>query len=100
MMGLPSGQLSNEYWFPWYNNATPNSMDQGFRIANVDTAGFKVESLMHKTVPAAPAPATRKISRHGSLASGCGMIAEEIMPFSLLLLLATAVVVVWRTNGV
>jgi hypothetical protein len=38
MMGLPKAQLSSEYWFPWYNNATP-SMDQGFRIANVDTSG-------------------------------------------------------------
>ena len=36
MMGLPKEQLSNEYWFPWYNNAVSNSMDQGFRIANVD----------------------------------------------------------------
>ena len=35
MMGLPKEQLSSEYWFPWYNNATPASMDQGFRIANV-----------------------------------------------------------------
>jgi hypothetical protein len=32
MMGLPKELLSTEYWFPWYNNATP-SMDQGFRIA-------------------------------------------------------------------
>ena len=38
MMGLPKWQLSNEYWFPWYNNAAVNSMDQGFRIANVDLA--------------------------------------------------------------
>jgi hypothetical protein len=38
MMGLPKEQLSTEYWFPWYNNASINSMDQGFRIANVDTA--------------------------------------------------------------
>jgi hypothetical protein len=37
MMGLPMEQLSNEYWFPWYNNAVPASMDQGFRIANVST---------------------------------------------------------------
>ena len=27
-------------------------------------------------------PATRKISRHGSRASGCGMIAEVIMPLA------------------
>ncbi|HET9907107.1 MAG TPA: M4 family metallopeptidase, partial [Anaerolineales bacterium] len=37
MMGLPKEQLSNEYWFPWYNNATPASVDQGFRIANVSS---------------------------------------------------------------
>ena len=42
MMGLPREQLSNEYWFPWYNNATP-SMDQGFRIANVDTSGHTIQ---------------------------------------------------------
>jgi hypothetical protein len=33
MMGLPAQALSTEYWFPWYNFAVPNSMDQGFRIA-------------------------------------------------------------------
>jgi hypothetical protein len=38
MMGMPKEQLSNEYWFPWYNNAAVHSMDQGFRIGNVDTA--------------------------------------------------------------
>ncbi|MCI0552705.1 MAG: hypothetical protein L0287_17275, partial [Anaerolineae bacterium] len=32
LMGLPKEQLSDEYWFPWYNNANP-FMDQGFRIA-------------------------------------------------------------------
>ncbi|MCI0553360.1 MAG: hypothetical protein L0287_20625, partial [Anaerolineae bacterium] len=32
MMGLPMEQLSTEYWFPWYNNAVPSSMDQGLRI--------------------------------------------------------------------
>src|SRR5687768_4155174 len=37
MMGLPKEQLSSEYWFPWYNNAAINSMDQGFRIANVSS---------------------------------------------------------------
>src|SRR5687768_800370 len=36
MMGLPKEQLSSEYWFPWYNNAT-TTIDQGFRIANVST---------------------------------------------------------------
>jgi len=40
MMGLPKEQLSLEYWFPWYNNAATNSMDQGFRIANVDPSSF------------------------------------------------------------
>ncbi|HKY53104.1 MAG TPA: cellulase family glycosylhydrolase, partial [Anaerolineales bacterium] len=37
MMGLPTEQLSTEYWFPWYNNTDALSMDQGFRIANLDT---------------------------------------------------------------
>ena len=59
MMGLPKEQLSNEYWFPWYNNAVVNSMDQGFRIANVSTAeentvevwvdGNKVDTLFLAT---------------------------------------------------
>ncbi|HKY55116.1 MAG TPA: hypothetical protein VJM08_12455, partial [Anaerolineales bacterium] len=50
MMGLPKEQLSNEYWFPWYNNASINSMDQGFRIANVDTAsGNTVEVWVGST---------------------------------------------------
>ncbi|HET9909727.1 MAG TPA: glycoside hydrolase domain-containing protein, partial [Anaerolineales bacterium] len=44
LIGLPQEQLSTEYWFPWYNNAVVNSMDQGFRIANVDTtSGNTVE---------------------------------------------------------
>ena len=51
MMGLPKEQLSNEYWFPWYNNAATNSMDQGFRIANVDTAaGNTVEVWVGNTI--------------------------------------------------
>jgi hypothetical protein len=34
MMGLPNEALSNEYWFPWYNNLFMNTiMDQGFRIS-------------------------------------------------------------------
>ena len=38
-MGLPVGQLSTEYWFPWYNNADTNSIDQGFRIAGANFSG-------------------------------------------------------------
>ncbi|HET9905662.1 MAG TPA: hypothetical protein VFQ23_03455, partial [Anaerolineales bacterium] len=34
LMGLPKEQLSTQYLFPWYNNAT-QSMDQGFRVANL-----------------------------------------------------------------
>jgi hypothetical protein len=33
MMALPSHALSTTYWFPWYNNAFPAIMDQGFRIS-------------------------------------------------------------------
>src|SRR5687768_17218839 len=33
MMALPDHALSTTYWFPWYNNAAPSSMNQGFRIA-------------------------------------------------------------------
>ena len=43
MMGLPKEQLSSEYWFPWYNNLSTTSMDQGFRIANVDAAANTVQ---------------------------------------------------------
>jgi hypothetical protein len=44
MMGLPKEQLSSEYWFPWYNNMDTAAMDQGFRIANMDTtSGNTVE---------------------------------------------------------
>ena len=50
MMGLPVEQLSSDYWFPWYNNATPAAIDQGFRIANVDLAsGNTVEVWVGST---------------------------------------------------
>jgi hypothetical protein len=49
MMGLPKEQLSTEYWFPWYNNATTNSMDQGFRIANVDTSDTTIKVMRGTT---------------------------------------------------
>ena len=48
LMGLPVEQLSTEYWFPWYNNATP-SMDQGFRIANVDSAQATIKVMVGTT---------------------------------------------------
>ena len=64
MMGLPKEQLSSEYWFPWYNNAAVNSMDQGFRIANVDTAaGNTVEVWIggthRQTINLGPGGSTR-----------------------------------------
>ena len=46
MMGLPTEQLSTEYWFPWYNNLDTASMDQGFRIANVDTSAHTVKVFL------------------------------------------------------
>ena len=49
MMGLPKEHLSSEYWFPWYNNAAPASMDQGFRIANVDAAANTVQVFVGTT---------------------------------------------------
>src|SRR5688572_24062092 len=49
LMGLPREQLSSEYWFPWYNNAF-RAMDQGFRIANVDTASTTIEVSVGTTV--------------------------------------------------
>jgi len=35
MMGVPAGQVSTKYWFPWYNNVDLNSQ---IRFANVGTA--------------------------------------------------------------
>ena len=49
MMGLPVEQLSSEYWFPWYNNLSINSMDQGFRIANVDVADTTIKVMLGNT---------------------------------------------------
>ena len=49
MMGLPKEQLSTEYWFPWYNNMDTASMDQGFRIANVDTAAHIIRVFVGTT---------------------------------------------------
>ncbi|HKY53438.1 MAG TPA: hypothetical protein VJM08_03990, partial [Anaerolineales bacterium] len=49
MMGLPKEQLSTEYWFPWYNNTDTISMDQGFRIANVDTSPHIVKVFVGAT---------------------------------------------------
>jgi hypothetical protein len=49
MMGLPKEQLSNEYWFPWFNNLDTPSMDQGFRIANVDTSQHTIRVFLGPT---------------------------------------------------
>jgi bacillolysin len=49
MMGLPKEQLSTEYWFPWYNNAT-SSMDQSFRIANMEATSATIEVLVGTTL--------------------------------------------------
>jgi len=40
MMGLPSGQLSNSYTFPWYNNA---DLDSQLRFGNVGTVSTQVK---------------------------------------------------------
>ena len=49
MMGLPKEQLSPEYWFPWYNNTDTASLDQGFRIANVDDTAHTVRVFVGAT---------------------------------------------------
>ena len=49
MMGLPVEQLSTEYWFPWYNNLDVASMDQGFRIANLDTTAHTIQVFVGTT---------------------------------------------------
>jgi hypothetical protein len=32
LMGLPKEQLSNEYYFPWYNFAVPHLLDEQLRF--------------------------------------------------------------------
>src|SRR5688572_6637447 len=49
MMGLPVEQLSSEYWFPWYNNLDSASMNQGFRIANVDSTQTTIKVMLRAT---------------------------------------------------
>jgi len=49
MMGLPKEGLSTEYWFPWYNNLATASMDQGFRIGNVDTVSHAIKVFVGAT---------------------------------------------------
>ena len=50
MLGLPQEQLSTEYWFPWYNNAAPKSLDMGFRVGNADTTDTIVEVSVGSTI--------------------------------------------------
>ncbi len=38
LMGLPKEQLSSEYWFPWYNNATAGGIQSQLRFGNVGNA--------------------------------------------------------------
>jgi predicted outer membrane repeat protein/parallel beta-helix repeat protein len=49
MMGLPVEQLSDEYWFPWYNNVDAAAMNQGFRIANVDDTDTTIKVMLGAT---------------------------------------------------
>ncbi|MCI0553761.1 MAG: hypothetical protein L0287_22665 [Anaerolineae bacterium] len=49
MMGMPKEQLSTEYWFPWYNNLDKPSMDQGFRVANLDTTSHTIQISLGST---------------------------------------------------
>ena len=70
LMGLPKEQLSKEYWFPWYNNAAPASMDQGFRIANVDSSTHTIQvwadTALLESFPLAPGASARKAYAVGS----------------------------------
>jgi hypothetical protein len=50
MMGLPKEQISTEYVFPWYNNASVNSMEQQFRFGNVDSVATKIEVSVGSTI--------------------------------------------------
>src|SRR5687768_9528755 len=49
MMGLPKEQLSDEYWFPWYNNLDTAAMTQGLRIANVDATDTTIKVMLGAT---------------------------------------------------
>ena len=44
MMALPSGQVSNTYWLPWYNNA---DLDTQLRFANLSTTQ---QATVHITI--------------------------------------------------
>jgi hypothetical protein len=50
LMGLPAGQLSSDYYFPWYENAGPNPLDEQFRFANVDSAATTIQVSRGATI--------------------------------------------------
>jgi hypothetical protein len=60
LMGMPAGQLSDQYVFPAYNNVT---LDEQLRIANVDTTATTVTvtigGLLRGTYPLAAGEAMR-----------------------------------------
>src|SRR5688572_16972514 len=46
MMGLPTGQLTDTYWFPWYNNV---DLDTQLRFGNVGSASTDVTITVGST---------------------------------------------------
>jgi CSLREA domain-containing protein len=50
LMGLPKEQLSDEYWFPWYNNLAKTAMNQQFRFGNADSTSTTIEVYVGDTL--------------------------------------------------
>jgi hypothetical protein len=50
LMGLPAEQLSDEYWFPWYNNLATTAMTQQFRFGNADSTSTTIEVYVGETL--------------------------------------------------
>jgi hypothetical protein len=66
MMGLPTSQLDNHYWLPWYNNV---DLDTQLRIANVSGAPATVQVFIGGTpMPGSPFPLTAGASMRKSFA--------------------------------
>jgi hypothetical protein len=64
-MGLPSGQLSDRYLFPWYNNANAGGVQSQLRFGNVGTAdtivSVKIAGTVRDTFPLSPNESERVI---------------------------------------
>jgi hypothetical protein len=80
-MGMPFTQLSNEYWFPFYNNVSLNSQ---IRIANVGVSDANVDVYVAGTQRGAtyilPPNTTQFISLSGVSAGPVRIVSTNGMP--------------------